>query len=124
LLFNFLKSLSLLLVFSLDTELLLFNPGHSFLELLLGILLLLLEALFISVNCRRLLVMVLLDPLLLESKSLVLQGLLSFEVDLRLSEIVHCLIIFRFQLFNFVDLSKLLCLRISFLLFKALILLR
>lgn len=45
--------------------------------------------------------MVLLDPLLLESQSLVLQSLLSLEVDLGLGQLVHRLVVLELKVLNF-----------------------
>ena len=63
--------------------------------------------------------MVLLDSLLLECESLVFKSLLSFEINFALGKLIHGLIIFTLEIFNFCEQILLLTLRVALLFVKS-----
>ena len=107
-LFKLLECFSLLVILDLNAFLLLLNSCDSLLHCLGSFFLLLLEPLFIPLDRLGHLIVVLLDSLLLEGKSLVLQSLFSFGIDFILSELVHGLVVFDLDLLNLGDKSLLL----------------
>lgn len=101
LLLELLESLSLLLVLDIDSLLFLLDTGDPLLHRLLPLVFLLLEPLLVPFDGLGHLIVILLDPLLLEREPLVFEGLFTLEVDLGLGELVHRLVIFEFQVLNF-----------------------
>jgi len=62
---------------------------------------------------------VLLDSLLLECESLIFKSLLSFEINFALGKLIHGLIIFYLEIFNFCEQILLLSLSVGLLFLKS-----
>lgn len=100
-LLDLLEGFSLLLVLGLDALLFLLDSGHAFLEGLRSFLLLLLQPLLVSFDGRLHLILVLCEPLFLEAKLLILEGLFPLGADSELGEFIHGTIVLRLDVFKF-----------------------